>query len=130
MSDIAVKLGYVPVIQDDGTTEYEPALSVQTRRLGSPVWAIPLSNAYIYGDEKTLCQKAFAMAQFFRMYPDRWLIYRIMDAVLNWLPDLIKMKPYQEILDSQAKQTGEIKVTVGGKVMTHAAVLENGQLVN
>lgn len=106
MSDITVQFGFV----DDGDSGKEPAMGIKRAVLGNtPIFAIPLSSAYKYADGEYLMKASFAIANFLGMFPDQFLINRIADLILNYLPDLIKSAPAKHE-KGQAFAEGELRI--------------------
>jgi hypothetical protein len=129
MSDISTKFGYVNTYDADGHQETEPALGITPIRIGKnlPVYAIPLSLAYQYADAETLASKSFHIAEVLGFFPDRSIASRISDVILNYLPDLIKMSPYEN--KDQGKENGEGKVLIDGEVVSLFGTTTSGQIL-
>lgn len=125
MSDIDIRFGYVNTQDSQGFDSTEPALAIVPKRLGSnlPTYAIPLSSAYKYADGEYLIKSAFNAANHLQMFPDRFLVYRIADLILIYLPDLIKMKPFAK--KGSARENGEGKVLIDGDVVSHFGITES-----
>lgn len=111
MSDIYIRWGAVDLVDEDGKSYKEPAMGITRAVFGhtAPIFAIPLSSAYVYTDPKVLVEKSFKIAEFLGMFPDQFLINRIADTVMNYLPDLIRAKPIGE-QRGQAFAEGEVRI--------------------
>lgn len=110
MSDIRVIIGAVDITDADGKPDREVALGIKAANLKkSPMFAIPLSSAYLYADPKYLIEKSFFIAEFLGMFPDQFLVNRIADTILNYLPDLIRSKPLTDE-PGQAFAEGELRI--------------------
>jgi hypothetical protein len=129
MSDITQKFGYVNTYDADGHRKTEPALGITPVRIGKnlPVYAIPLSLAYQYADAATLVSKSFHIAEVLGFFPDRSIVGRISDVILNYLPDLVKMRPYEN--KEQGKENGEGKVLIDGEVISLFGTTTEGQIL-
>jgi hypothetical protein len=110
MSDIRVVLGAVETTGSDGKPDKEMALGIKAANLKkSPMFAIPLSSAYLYADPKYLIEKSFFIAEFLGMFPDQFLVNRIADTILSYLPDLVRSKPLTDA-PGKAFAEGELKI--------------------
>lgn len=124
MSDITIKWGYVDVTSTDGGIIKEPAMGIKPTKLGrTPIFAIPLSSAYKYADSEYLMKASFAIAEFLGMFPDAFLINRIADTILNYLPDLIKKRPYQHNIGDEC---GEGYIMADGEIIDYFGVTTGG----
>ena len=129
MSDITSKFGYVNTYDADGQQRTEPAMGIVPVRRGQnlPVYAIPLSLAYQYADGEVLISKSFHIAQVLGFFPDRFIVNRIADLILNYLPDLIKMRPYEN--KAKGKENGEGKVMIDGEVVSMFGTTTTGGIL-
>jgi hypothetical protein len=129
MGDITTRFGYVNTYDVDGHKRTEPAMGIVPVRRGQnlPVYAIPLSVAYQYADGETLVKKSFHIAEVLGFFPDRFIASRIADIILNYLPDLIKMRPYEN--KAQGKENGEGKVIIDGEVVSMFGTTTSGQIL-
>jgi len=110
MSDIYIRWGAVDLVDDDGRPYKEPAMGVTRAALGKqPIFAIPLSSAWMYAEPDYLMASSFKIANFLGMFPDQFLINRIADLIMNYLPDLVKAKPI-DARKGQAFAEGEIRI--------------------
>lgn len=129
MSDITTRFGYVNTYDSDGHQRTEPAMGIVPVRIGQnlPVYAIPLSLAYQYADVETLIKKSFHIAELLGFSPDRFIVNRISDLILNYLPDLIKMRPYEN--KELGKENGEGKLMANGEVISLFGTTTTGQVL-
>jgi hypothetical protein len=127
--DITQRFGYVNTYDVDGNQRTEPAMGIIPARIGKnlPVYAIPLSLAYQYADAETLIKKSFHIAQVLGFSPDQFIVNRIADLILNYLPDLIKMRPYEN--KEQGKENGEGKLMADGEVISLFGTTTTGQVL-
>lgn len=111
MSDITIRWGSVDLIDEaTGRPYQEPAMGITRAALGrQPIFAIPLSAAWKYNEPEYLMKAAFEIATKLDMFPDQFLINRICDLILNYLPDLVKAKPAAEH-KGQAFGEGELRI--------------------
>lgn len=128
MSDIYVRWGAVDLIDEDGRTYKEPAMGITRAVFGhtAPIFAIPLSSAYVYSEPKTLVEKSFKIAEFLGMFPDQFLINRIADTIMNYLPDLLRAKPVGEQL---GRAYGEGSVRIDGEEVERFEAYTGGGIV-
>jgi hypothetical protein len=129
MSDITTRFGYVNTYDSDGHQRTEPAMGIVPVRIGQnlPVYAIPLSLAYQYADAETLIKKSFHIAEVIGFSPDRFIVNRISDLILNYLPDLVNMRPYGNA--EKGKENGEGKVIIDGDVVSVFGTTTTGQVL-
>jgi len=122
MSDIGVRFGAVPT--EEG--EKEPAMGLYNlRKQYDAMYAIPLSCAYKYADQGYLLRASFAIAQYLGMYPDRFLVDRIADTILNNLDSLVRHRPVG--LDvGEGEVFGEGEIRVDGEVVDQFEANTNG----
>lgn len=88
-----------------------------------PIFAIPLSAAYKYADPQYLMAASFRIAEILRMTPDQFLINRIADMILNYLPDLIKARPVD---DAPGRAFAEGEVRIDGERIEQFEAYTNG----
>lgn len=97
MSDVMIRWGSVDVEDAHGHRRKEPAMGITRAAMGKqPMFAIPLGAAWKYTDPDYLIKQAFQVASHLQMFPDRFLINRIADLIMNYLPDLVRAKPPTE----------------------------------
>lgn len=126
MSDITCQFGYVDIETETGWQK-EPAIGIKPAKLGRvPIYAIPLSSAYLYADSQYLMRASFNVATFLGMFPDAFLINRIADLILSRLPDLIRMKPFRQELGSEI---GEGRLFHDGDVVEHFGITTGGMVL-
>lgn len=63
----------------------------------------------MYAEPDYLMASSFKIANFLGMFPDQFLINRIADLIMNYLPDLVKAKPI-DTRKGQAFAEGEIRI--------------------
>ena len=80
----------------DANHTEEPAMFLANRRRKGTSYCIPLSHAHEYGDERHLILQAANIAERLEMGNGKSTVTRIADAILNYLPDLVKMPPKQQ----------------------------------
>lgn len=114
MSDIYIRWGAVDLQTEDGRPYKEPAMGVTKAVLGhrAPIFAIPLSSAWLYAEPEYLVSSCFRIAEYLGMFPDQFLVSRIADLILNHLPDLIKAKP---ITDDPGRAFAEGEIRIDGE---------------
>lgn len=93
-------------------------------RMGAGGYCICLSAAWKYADEKGLALGAIRAAEVmgFGRY-DRSALFRIKDAILENLPDLVNMKPEPKELAEEGAKFGEMDLVMDGKVLTTQEVV-------
>lgn len=108
-------------------SEHEPVMALVRRAGGEGrSFMIALSAAYLYADSESgqptpyLLQRAFTVASVLGLHPDRSTIRRICDAIVDNLPELIRMPPweaYKRSMDvgSDAAPEGSAKLTIDGQ---------------
>jgi hypothetical protein len=128
MSDITHEFAYVTLTDELGKKHKEMALGIKrVAPLGmSPVFAIPLSSAWLYAEPEYMARATRKIAEFLGMLPDMFLMKRIADLILNYLPDLVASAPYVE---SQGVEIGEGKITIND-VAQHFAVTSTGKVMH
>lgn len=124
-SDFTVFFSYVGIQQGDGSVVDEPCMCLGRHHLGRKVaWVIPLSVASRYADDKTgaptpyLISAAASIAEMFGMGVNRWDVKKIADAIVDHLPDLVRMPPApwkttSEIVENAVEHHG-LKLSVNG----------------
>ena len=95
-----------------------------TLKLDGGAYAIPQDNAWEYADSKGgptpyLLTAAFNAAATMGFFPDRSTVFRIVDIIVDGLPDLVRMPSEQPgELNIERMILGiEAQAKVGGKVM-------------
>lgn len=127
MSDIYVRWGAVDLVDDDGRPYKEYAMGITKARMGKqPIYAIPLSSAYLYADPQYLVKASFNIAEFLGMHPDQFLINRIADLILNYLPDLIASKPTTE---GEGRAFAEGSLMIDGEELQRFEAHTNGVIL-
>lgn len=128
MSDITVKMGFVDVYNEDGKAKKEMAIGIMpiTLRPNPPIFAIPLSSAWLYNEPEYMARATRNIAEYLGMFPDVFLMKRIAGLILDYLPDLIGSKPF--ITDSIGSECGEGKM-IDGDVIEHFAITTNGSVI-
>ena len=77
------------------------------------------SAAHQYVDERYLMKQAMAAAEVMGMDMTGQTVFRIADAILLWMDDLLMMPPEPAGLDGKQTAIGEIDVTANGVTHTH-----------
>jgi hypothetical protein len=127
MSDISIRLGYVDVIDHTGERVKEAALGLKRATLDkSPLFAIPLSNAWLYNEPEYMAHATINIATFLGMFPDTFLCKRIANLILDYLPDLINSKPYDVPI---GKECGEGKLVINGEIQ-HFGMTNTGKFIH
>ena len=128
MSDVTHQFAYVNIYDENGKVTKEMALGIKnaTIRGKSPVFAIPLSSAWLYNEPEYMARAVRNIAEFLGMFPDAFLMKRIANLILNYLPDLINSVPYEE---QQGVEMGEGKIIINGDVQ-HFGVTTTGKVIN
>jgi hypothetical protein len=127
MSDVYVRWGAVDLISDEGHSYKEYAMGITRARFGKhPIFAIPLSSAWMYADSQYLVKASFKIAEFLNMHPDQFLINRIADLILGKLPDLIKSRP---IGNGAGRAFAEGEVRIDGERIEQFEAYSNGDIV-
>lgn len=100
-----------------------------TLKLDGGAYAIPQENAYEYADSKGgptpyLLTAAFNAAQTMGFFPDKSTVFRIVDIIVESLPDLIRMPSEQPgQLDMKRIVQGiEATARVGGQVFRQEVI--------
>lgn len=128
MSDIAHHFGYVDVTGDDGKPRKEMALGIKRAAMGKqPIFAIPLSSAWMYNEPEYMAGRCFAIADFLGMFPDAFLMKRIANLILNYLPDLVASKPYEN--SEQGSECGVGAIIINGEKQ-HFAMTNTGRIIH
>ena len=111
---------------DIGEDEPHPCMCLfpAHRRMSSGAYVIPQRNAYIYADnrgnpDREFYAVAFSAAVELGFHPDKSTVHRVMDIVLDGIPDLIRMP-------SSQPSALDIKRHIAG-IEAHAKI--NGQSV-
>lgn len=111
----------------------EPVMILYKRTLGanSPAYMIEMKDAHQYAlsngeaSKSLVCELGMQAANALGCHNDRATAFRIIDAIVNFLPDLIKMPPApKEIILADAPSRGEDELTikVDGKVIAEVLV--------
>ncbi len=127
MSDISHRFGFVDTPNNDGQPTREPALGIFPVKMGRvPIFAIPLSSAYKYTDPKYMMETCFKIAEMFNMHPDAFIVNRIADLIMNWMPELIHHLPPG---DERGEAFAEGEVRIDGEVIERFEAHTNGDVV-
>lgn len=104
---------------DIGDDEPQPCMVLfpASRHMDTAAYVIPQRNAYAYatssgGATPDLMGCAFKAAQHMGMFPDKSTVSRIMDIVLDGLPDLVRMPSDQHADLAVKRQHHGIEATV------------------
>jgi hypothetical protein len=110
----------------------EPALILYPKNpasLNPGAFVLPLESAFKYADSKTgaptryCIQMANKAAEVMGLFPDRFILHRIVDAIMEGLLDLIEMPPEPTGLNQkQAQEIGEIVIKNGDRTVYQGAV--------
>jgi len=121
--DLLVRFQYVKADSREIGGEHEPAL-VLCRPQRSKVraaWVIMLSAAYKYVDDgetgrhsKYMVDVSESIAKMLHLPSDRHSRFLIAEAILDSLPDLLDMPPWE----AAQKAVGEVELMVNGQKMT------------
>lgn len=126
MSDIAHRFGFVDLHDIGEDPRREPALGIYPIKPGRvPIFAIPLSSAYKYADPKYLMETSFKIAEMFGMHPDMFIINRIADLIMNWMPELVHHLP---ATDPRGIPCAEGSVRVDGEIIEQFEAYTNGDI--
>lgn len=97
--------------------------------LGSGAFVICLSTAWRYANSETggpsayLLHQSLLAAQVMGMYPDKFTLNRIVDVILDGLPDLVEMPPEPVGMTAkQAEAVGELSIKVDGQTVREVEV--------
>lgn len=113
-------------IQIPGKKEPQPCMVMfpTVMKLDGGAYVIPQDNAYEYGDAKGnptqhLMVAAYNAAQTMGFFPDQSTVFRIVDIIIESLPDLIRMPSEQpDAFNLERAVLGiEASASVGGKVI-------------
>jgi len=110
----------------------EPAMILYPKKPSGTIFGafvLPLESAFKYADSKTgaptpYCIKmANTAIEVMGLFHDRFLLHRIVDAIMEGLLDLIEMPPEPTGLNQkQAQEIGEIIVKHGDRTVYQGAV--------
>lgn len=110
----------------------EPAMILypkNPRNLNPGAFVIMLEVAFKYSDARSGAPSPYCMGQALKaaevmgLFPDRFTLYRIVDAIMEGLLDLIEMPPEPTGLNQQqTEEVGELVVKMGGRVIHESAV--------
>ncbi len=102
----------------------EPCMCLGRAGIKRSAWVIPLSAAWMYADSETgepteyLIGKAVQIAHHLQLGVTRDTIFKISSAIVDFLPDLIKMPPWAglELADiERAAERHQLKVALNGE---------------
>jgi len=102
----------------------EPAMCIGSRHMNRKrAYVICLSSAWQYADSETLVMKSYKAADVLGLGNTRVAAYKIADAILNYLPELIKMVPEEEQstqdLIEEAVENHGLEISIGGQKVVH-----------
>lgn len=111
----------------------EPAMVLFPARpstLGASAFVVMMSAAFKYAHPNGyptayLVQQAVKAANVMGLYPDRFTVHRIADAILEGIEDLLDMPPEPEAFHRDKRQrrvVGEMTFKEGGKTIAEAEV--------
>lgn len=114
----------------------EPAMVLFKRGAGTAMnpgaYVLPLESAFKYADSKTggptryAIQQAATAARVMGFFPDRFIITRIVDVIMEGLLDLIEMPPEPTGLNAQQTEAiGEMSLKADGQIVHECEVDEN-----
>lgn len=129
MSDITYEIAYVTTQDEKGRKTIEPALGIKkVMSYGmSPVYAIPLSRAWVFNEPEYMAREVYLIAKFLNMFADSFLLYRIAKLILEQgIPDLINAKPYTQEL---GKECGEGKLIINDQIQ-HFGITTTGKVIH
>ena len=97
---------------------------------GAGAFAIGISSAHTYANNDgtptvQALQKVAAGAKTMGMSDDRFTLYRILDIILDTLPDLLEMPPEPNWAAAEAKRpanVGELSIKVDGETVAEREV--------
>ena len=116
-------------VEADRERGEEPCMILGSRGTRRTAWVIPLSNAHQYADSSSggpsqfLILSAAKIAEMFNLHPDRSTVRKIAEAILDCLPDLVKMPPKRPestkaILEKAVEDYG-LELSINGKKVVH-----------
>lgn len=131
--DLVISLQWLDLREQGQGDGPEPVMSLfpANRRVDAGAFVVPQAKAYEYLDSKGnptphLMGAAFKACVAMGSEPDKALIHRIMDAIYEGMPDLIRMPTHVpvEIADRQKRQVRGIEVTakVNGRTVQESVL--------
>lgn len=126
--DIVCSFQWVDVGDESGEPQPCMCLYPVVRKMDGHVYVIPQGNAFAYADSKgnpqpQLMGSAFKAAAMMGFHPDKSTVFRIMDVILECLPDLVKMPSSQPVDLNVKRRTLGVEVTAAINGRTLAEVL-------
>ncbi|MCK7581088.1 MAG: hypothetical protein MZV65_39330, partial [Chromatiales bacterium] len=108
----------------------EPCLFVYPARArrGAGALAVPLASAHQWAGADGYPALDHAIptatrgAQMMGMFPDSWTVRRIVEAVVDGLPDLLEMPPEPPSLAKPAPSVGEMTIKIDGQTVAEHEV--------
>lgn len=99
----------------DGQHREQPALFLANANRRGSSYCIPLDHAHEFDDDHELMRRSFQIAERLGFGQTRSEVFRIADAILNYLPELVEMPPkYQPQGDPREQMEREgINLEVG-----------------
>lgn len=126
--DIAISFQWLDTGHESGEDQPCMCLYPVNRRMETGTYVIPQENAHHYADKRgnptsLLMGAAFKATVQMGFYPDKSTVFRVIDIVIGYLPDLIRM-PSAPIRPERAApvQGIELAVKVDGKTMHEALI--------
>lgn len=116
----------------------EPAMFIYPKNASSmqrTAFVIPIESAFKYANANGYptpyaAQMAHKCAEVLGLFPDRFLVTRIMDVIMEGIVDLIEMPPEPVGLNAQDTQAvGELLVKVDGQTRVHAEINAANELI-
>lgn len=113
----------------DNKNDKEMALGIRSRRFNrNKVFAIALSSAWKYNEPDYMEEAAVFIAQYLGMFPDKLVCQAITNLVLNFLPDLIASKPYQDTRVS--REIGEARITINDDLTINFGITNTDEILH
>lgn len=117
----------------------EPAMILYPKRpigVGAGAFVLPIESAFKYADSKRgaptpyCIEMAAKAADVMGLFPDRFTLFRIVDAIMEGLIDLIGMPPEPTGLNAkETEAVGELLVKINGKTRLEGEVNANNELI-
>lgn len=115
---------------------HEPAMVLFKHRAGIAMnpgaFVLPLESAFKYADSKTggptiyAIQQAANAAHVMGFFPDKFIVTRIVDVIMDGMLDLIEMPPEHTGLNKKQTQAiGEMSLKVDGQIVHECEVDED-----
>lgn len=117
----------------------EPAMCLyplHPRTLNPGAYVLPLESAFKYADAKTGAPTPYAIkqahiaAEVMGFFPDKFIVTRIVDTIMQGLLDLIEMPPEPTgMTKQQTDAVGELLIKVDGHVRAAGEINANNELI-